>query len=168
MLVNYSTRSKVWGRELTTPCVTSLPRAPYSTFQHGAERSMSKQWKEQKSVNATSLRKCSLLLRAPTTTENDTSKLWSIACGGAVLTSNIRLCSQRAQLRSTRGQVEGSWNVTQWRRGNGTPAGKDYFFWEVIISVCFHKRLNNKVCSNNWPMTQKGFLAKRSRPCHPL
>lgn len=43
---------------------------------------MSKQWKEYKAVTATSLRKCSLLLRAPTTSETDTSKLWSIACCG--------------------------------------------------------------------------------------
>ncbi len=70
---------------------------------------MSKQWKEEKAVHATSLRKCSLLLWALTTTESDTSKLWSIACCGTVLTSNIKLRSQGGQLRSTRGQVEANW-----------------------------------------------------------
>lgn len=81
------------------------------------------------------------------------SKLWSIACSGTVLTFDIKLDSQRGQLQTTRGQLEGNWEVKQWRRGTGTPAGgvKKSFFWEDLsVSVSTNETRQRGSTTHLW------------------
>lgn len=95
-------------RVLEAPCVTSTPSSPSPK----PPALVSKKEQREPTVERIKVSKCNLItemlsaLMSSDHNYNDTRTLWSIACRGTVLTSNIRLHSQRAQLRFNKREVK--------------------------------------------------------------